>query len=153
MRQLNQQIQMLVEESAARKKLRRQPGGDRGPGPGPATKKKLVSPALASPGAGGVAGALHDTPKGRGRGGGPSPGGGPPPSKRPKVRQLTRLMKLPYVLNHVEWTPGYSIFDNQMLQFEMSILQTKLARRKPESLTVSVSPQGSTSTLCDVGFP
>ena len=153
MRQLNQQIQMLVEESAARKKLRRQPGGDRGPGPGPATKKKLVSPALASPGAGGVAGALHDTPKGRGRGGGPSPGGGPPPSKRPKVRHITSHMKLLYVLNHVERTPGYSIFDNQMLQFEMSILQTKLARRKHESLTVSVSPQGLTSTLCDVGFP
>ena len=98
MRQLNQQIQMLVEESAARKKLRRQPGGDRGPGPGPATKKKLVSPALASPGAGGVAGALHDTPKGRGRGGGPSPGGGPPPSKRPKVRQDTCNLRLLYVL-------------------------------------------------------
>ena len=64
MRQLNQQIQMLVEESAARKKLRRQPGGDRGPGPGPATKKKLVSPALASPGAGGVAGRCTTRPRG-----------------------------------------------------------------------------------------
>lgn len=85
MRQLNQQIQMLVEESAARKRLRRQPGsgGDRGPGPG---RKKaansLVSPAAT--GASSVASDLnHDTPKGRGRGG---PGlGGPPPSKKPKV--------------------------------------------------------------------
>lgn len=85
MRQLNQQIQMLVEESAARKRLRRQPGsgGDRGPGPG---RKKaansLVSPAAA--GASSVASDLnHDTPKGRGRGGAGL--GGPPPSKKPKV--------------------------------------------------------------------
>ena len=83
MRQLNQQIQMLVEESAARKRLRRQPGsgGDRGPGPG---RKKpansLVSPA---PNASGVGDLNHDTPKGRGRG--VAPGGGPPPSKKPKV--------------------------------------------------------------------
>ena len=83
MRQLNQQIQMLVEESAARKRLRRQPGsgGDRGPGPG---RKKpansLVSPAPTSSTVGDL---NHDTPKGRGRGGASL--GGPPPSKKPKV--------------------------------------------------------------------
>ena len=77
MRQLNQQIQMLVEESAARKRLRRQPGaGDRGPGPS-RKKPSLVSPAGASTGD-----LIPDTPKGRGRG---APTlGGPPPSKKPR---------------------------------------------------------------------
>jgi len=88
MRQLNQQIQMLVEESAARRK-RRQVSG---PGPG-VRKKQLISPGEAAVQSMSVspAGVLHppssnDTPKGRGRGG-PSPGGGgqAPPSKRPKV--------------------------------------------------------------------
>jgi len=77
MRQLNQQIQMLVEESAARKRLRRTPGS--GPGPG---RSKKPAPALVSPAASGVGDLSHDTPKGRGRGG---PAGGPPPSKRPKM--------------------------------------------------------------------
>ena len=75
MRQLNQQIQMLVEESAARKR-RRHGGSSSG------HKKKMNNHDVL----GEVANSLMantDTPKGRGRGG-PSPGG-PPPSKRPKV--------------------------------------------------------------------
>ena len=83
MRQLNQQIQMLVEESAARKRLRRQPGSGSDRGPGPGRKKpanSLVSPAPASST---VSDLNHDTPKGRGRGGAGL--GGPPPSKKPKV--------------------------------------------------------------------
>ena len=79
MRQLNQQIQMLVEESAARKRLRRTPGSGPGPGRSKKAATALVSPAAA---ASGVSDLNHDTPKGRGRGGA---AGGPPPSKRPKM--------------------------------------------------------------------
>ena len=72
MRQLNQQLQILVEESAARRK--RRPGGVGGSG----VKKKAAGDHndVSAPGGPG------ETPKGRGRGG-PSPGG--PPSKRPKL--------------------------------------------------------------------
>jgi len=72
MRQLNQQLQILVEESAARRK--RRPGGVGGSG----VKKKTAGDRNDVSLPGGAA----ETPKGRGRGG-PSPGG--PPSKRPKL--------------------------------------------------------------------
>ena len=72
MRQLNQQLQILVEESAARRK--RRPGGVGGSG----VKKKTAGDHNDVSLPGGAA----ETPKGRGRGG-PSPGG--PPSKRPKL--------------------------------------------------------------------
>ena len=97
MRQLNQQIQMLVEESAARRKRRQHLGGS---APG-SVKKKLVTPeskhlgAVPNPSPTSQSrpvtpGGVSDTPKGRGRGRGigPPPSGpspvGPPPSKRPK---------------------------------------------------------------------
>ena len=98
MRQLNQQIQMLVEESAARRKRRQHLGGS---APG-SVKKKMVTPESKHL-SGGVPnpsptpqsrpvtpGGVSDTPKGRGRGRGvgPHPTGpspvGPPPSKKPK---------------------------------------------------------------------
>ena len=99
MRQLNQQIQMLVEESAARRKRRQQLGGS---APGSVKKKTLVTPETKHPGALSdpspaplsrpvTPSGVVDTPKGRGRGrgigpppAGPSPPVGPPPSKRPK---------------------------------------------------------------------
>merc|ERR1719233_1350670 len=99
MRQLNQQIQMLVEESAARRKRRQQIGGS---APGSVKKKPMVTPETKHPGALSdpspaplsrpvTPAGVVDTPKGRGRGRGigpppvgPSPPVGPPPSKRPK---------------------------------------------------------------------
>merc|ERR1719402_1893788 len=99
MRQLNQQIQMLVEESAARRKRRQQIGGS---APGSVKKKPMVTPETKHPGALAdpspapqsrpvTPAGVVDTPKGRGRGRGigpppvgPSPPVGPPPSKRPK---------------------------------------------------------------------
>ena len=96
MRQLNQQIQMLVEESAARRKrrLHHHPGST----PGSVKKKETPSPSLqpaSTP-------STHpppplpvsDTPKGVRGGGGvkvsrpppqPPAATGPPPSKRPKT--------------------------------------------------------------------
>jgi len=79
MRQLNQQIQMLVEESAARKKRRHG-----GAGPGTGVKKKMNSDPLGELANNLLGPGAAETPKGRGRGG-PSPAG-PPPSKRPKVQ-------------------------------------------------------------------
>jgi len=79
MRQLNQQIQMLVEESAARKKRRHGVGG-----PGTGVKKKMNSDPLGELANNLLGPGAAETPKGRGRGG-PSPAG-PPPSKRPKVQ-------------------------------------------------------------------
>ena len=73
MRQLNQQLQILVEESAARRK--RRPGGV-----GSGVKKKQTAGELTD----GSVLTGGDTPKSAGRGrGGPSPGG--PPAKRPKM--------------------------------------------------------------------
>ena len=77
MRQLNQQIQMLVEESAARRKRR-------GGGSSAVAGKKKPAPASSADTSDHHLPPVTDTPKGRGRGG-PSPSG-PPPSKRPKMQ-------------------------------------------------------------------